>query len=70
ARNMPGWNEEQLDEFIECEDALATKEIVMGGRSDRTRRAWDRINAGHFKQYSEFLVEAKFKEITELVDTL
>lgn len=70
ARQMPDWDGETLQRFIDAESALVDRQIAMAADTGNTWAAWRNISKGVFSDYGKFLVERKFDKIVAMIERL
>lgn len=69
ARNMPAWNQETLDRFIDSEAALVAKQLSAPRGKDNLWTAWRNIGTT-MRDYGRQLAEERFEQIKDSVSKL
>ena len=70
AKKMPQWSHSKIQEFIDSESALVSRQMALAASEKNVWAAWRNIGKGVFSAYGQLLVEEKFKDIIELTQKL
>jgi len=70
AEQMPKWDQDTIDRFVNAESALVTRQLSLAGINEHVWTAWRNIGQGVFNDYGKLLVENRFEEIVALVEKL
>ena len=63
AEQMPKWDRQTLDRFIEAEAALVNRQLALSAPPGAIWNGWRNIGKGVLADYGRLLVEGKFEDI-------
>jgi len=70
AEQMPKWDRQTRERFIEAEAALANRQLELSAPPDAIWNGWRKIGQGALADYGRLLAEGKFEEIVAQVQDL